>query len=450
MSPRDPLSRNIGRSEGAVMVMGVFMAIGLVGAVWYVIGLGDALIYRDKAQEAADSVAFSAATVHARGMNFIAAINVIMLVMTGLFLLIRIFEDFLQLILDVVGSTHSHWGLPPSCSLPPHDLIPGACGISGTVGSIHKATEDIRKAYHNNVLMRVLPALGKVQYPVQHLVTPAGAVAAGFISGSQYKEVGIALSKSMVPGGAGLPLDNNEFKGLCEHAIEGVADWTVAKVKKIPVLGTVLGLPGIKQAFNSAVNRVVSGLSDRYCSPGKDNMVWGEKGYKVVTKSAPNGSDAVQVWGIIPSSFHDDSERRVALPATIRRLAEIPSAPTRKTVYVAQAEYYYDCEQAWGAGSCNGNDNAMFNMKWRARLRRVKSPRLGGELLSALDSVLNGGVLAPGANAGISAISGDLGAQVGSNAYLQHVLGNSPGPVKDGDSEGGALDSEGFDPTIIH
>jgi hypothetical protein len=64
--------------RGATMVMGVFIAVLLVGMIYYVWGIGDAIMHRERMQDASDTAAFSAAVIHARGMNMLALINVIM------------------------------------------------------------------------------------------------------------------------------------------------------------------------------------------------------------------------------------------------------------------------------------------------------------------------------------------------------------------------------------
>jgi hypothetical protein len=69
------LKRN---QSGAIMVMGVFMAALMVGFIYYVKGIGDAILFRERMQDAADSGAFSAVAVHARGMNLIALLNITM------------------------------------------------------------------------------------------------------------------------------------------------------------------------------------------------------------------------------------------------------------------------------------------------------------------------------------------------------------------------------------
>lgn len=67
-----------GDERGAIMVIGVFMSVMLVGVLYYVWGIGGALLFRERMQDAADASAFSAAVVHARGMNILVLLNLIM------------------------------------------------------------------------------------------------------------------------------------------------------------------------------------------------------------------------------------------------------------------------------------------------------------------------------------------------------------------------------------
>lgn len=64
--------------RGAIMVIGIFIATMLVGILYYVWGIGGALLFRERMQDAADASAFSAAVVHARGMNILVLLNIIM------------------------------------------------------------------------------------------------------------------------------------------------------------------------------------------------------------------------------------------------------------------------------------------------------------------------------------------------------------------------------------
>jgi hypothetical protein len=72
-------TERLAREEsGATMIIGIFMAVLVIGMVYFVWGLGEAIIYRQVMQDAADSAAFGAAVIDARGMNLIALLNVVM------------------------------------------------------------------------------------------------------------------------------------------------------------------------------------------------------------------------------------------------------------------------------------------------------------------------------------------------------------------------------------
>src|SRR5688572_6404862 len=75
--------------RGAVLVLGVFMAACIAGMLWYLAGIGDAIIYRQRMQEASDAAAFSAAVLHARGMNLIVLLNLIMACVLGVRVTLR-------------------------------------------------------------------------------------------------------------------------------------------------------------------------------------------------------------------------------------------------------------------------------------------------------------------------------------------------------------------------
>jgi hypothetical protein len=77
--PRPPLLRRLQRDDdGAIMVIGVFMAAVLVGAIWYTWGLGEAMIYRQQLRQGVDATAFDSAVIHALGMNMLAMMNITM------------------------------------------------------------------------------------------------------------------------------------------------------------------------------------------------------------------------------------------------------------------------------------------------------------------------------------------------------------------------------------
>lgn len=71
--------RGLGRDQrGAMMVMGIFVCTFLVGAMWTIAGLGEAVVMRDRMQEASDATALAAATIDSRAMNILVLFNLVM------------------------------------------------------------------------------------------------------------------------------------------------------------------------------------------------------------------------------------------------------------------------------------------------------------------------------------------------------------------------------------
>ena len=79
--------------SGATMVIGVFMAAMLVGFLYYLHGTANVILHRDRMQDAADSGAFAAAVIHARAMNILSILNVIMAVFAVIGAAMRIAQD---------------------------------------------------------------------------------------------------------------------------------------------------------------------------------------------------------------------------------------------------------------------------------------------------------------------------------------------------------------------
>ena len=100
MSAAAPKRDLVSDNKGAVMLTGLFMSCFLCGALWFIMGIGDAINFRDQMQEAADHGAFTAAAFDAKGMNFIALCNLLMIVGT-------IIHIVLGIITDIAGAIYS-------------------------------------------------------------------------------------------------------------------------------------------------------------------------------------------------------------------------------------------------------------------------------------------------------------------------------------------------------
>ena len=78
--------------SGAMMVMGLFMALFMIGSLYYILGVGDAVIFRRLMQDGSDAGSFAASVTAAKGMNLIVLFNIIMAILVGILMLIRIIE----------------------------------------------------------------------------------------------------------------------------------------------------------------------------------------------------------------------------------------------------------------------------------------------------------------------------------------------------------------------
>jgi hypothetical protein len=84
-----PLLRD---ERGAIMVMALFMAVFATGCLSYLVALGEAIAQRERMQDAADATAFSAAVLHARGMNVIALVNMTMAALLAVLIALKLVE----------------------------------------------------------------------------------------------------------------------------------------------------------------------------------------------------------------------------------------------------------------------------------------------------------------------------------------------------------------------
>jgi hypothetical protein len=103
--------------DGAIMVIGVFIAIVLVGLLFYISGVGQIVFRRERMQDAADAVALATAIGHARGMNLIVFINLVMAALVAILLALKMIELLLtglELILAAIS-----WFVPPAAGAIP-------------------------------------------------------------------------------------------------------------------------------------------------------------------------------------------------------------------------------------------------------------------------------------------------------------------------------------------
>jgi hypothetical protein len=238
--------------RGAVMVMGIFMCCIIVGALWYVAGIGDAIVLRERSQEIADAGAFSGAALHARGMNLIVLLNLVMACILG----IRVVLKTIQLVLVILGAlfTALAWLIPLFATLGPA-CLQGARAMNSVIKSLKQPID------------RALEAMSKAQLGISQVV-PAAACAGAMQVQQKYQPlVEVGVTSANVPIAVTLPLKEGTPDRLCYEAGKAVGALIGWALGKVPGLG---GLSGGKagEYFGDKLGKVSRAAGSYFCEIG--------------------------------------------------------------------------------------------------------------------------------------------------------------------------------------
>ena len=224
---------------GAIMVIGVFMAILLVGLLWYIAGIGTTIFHRERMQDAADAVALATAIGHARGMNLIVFINLVMAALVAIVLALKVIEMLLTGLILILAAIA--WFFPPAGA-----AIPVVNSARSVVAEVHEAARQIVDA--------VLIVLHVSEVAIR-VVTPAQSVITGMATITEnYGDVlGTAVA---IPPRLTLPVEDDVYDRLCveaEKILEGIIRDSVGRV---PLIGKVLSF---------ALKPLIQAVSRFYC-----------------------------------------------------------------------------------------------------------------------------------------------------------------------------------------
>lgn len=361
MTRRQPLGL-MRATEGAMMLMALFIGLFLIGVLYYIVGVGDALLYRRVMQDGADAGVFAASVLAAKGMNLHVLLNVVMAVTAGILLVIRSVEVLLEIVLAVLTGLASSVVLAPK-ALP---LIAAITPAEAGVEKIGDAVEEFVRIAHD--------ALDVAHTAVQHgypLLADARAVDVMAFQGAYDPPV---LAGFVVPllgpklptGGRGLPVEKVDVRVLCDRAANALGNRLSNVKSKVP--------RWLLRFLGGVVAKALRLGRRRTCDDGiveSPRSVIGAR------------SDGTTVWlgheefqyrgytiGLDPNSGRwQTGERGV-------RLAQGGTEDGRDGVYeahvvgrigLAQSEYYFDGRE--------DKSEWMWKQRWRARLRRFRISR---------------------------------------------------------------------------
>ena len=255
--------------RGAVMVMGLAMILSLVAFMWFCLGIGETVVFRDHMQDSADAAAFSHAAVDAAGMNILVLINYLILLVVIIYLVLSIIltVKFFKMVAELA-----------SC---PEGLIECAKGVVHAFEYVFDWYPD--RGNKAEKLSKVDKGLSLFQSGIA-IAAPVGGLVASIDAGRSYSmhsmngtPVGLGFSKMNIPDMAamtsvgksmtaeyGLPVTHEPLGNDCAHLLDMTA-------------GFVEGLMGLngKLSFVSKLMNSVSGMAGAafqwyYCGTDTD------------------------------------------------------------------------------------------------------------------------------------------------------------------------------------
>lgn len=319
--------------NGAILIAGIFVSAFLVGALYMLVGASTAMQHGERMQDAADSAAFSSAQLHAKGMNLIVLNN---MVKVGALATITAHGSIVLGAIDTIRwISRRRWRRRAFGW-----LRPWLAAIAGQAGSkysssrsridrIIKAADTSQKALRDNLSLVAEEVVNRefqsaFDAPVKALfVSPVTTMPLEFESTFQ-------MCQRMWPYAD--RINRKAFKQIPVGYIRNKAKRYTRKY--FMMFCFIHGKPAMKLKSGGDVVPGGDAFQIKVYSAGEELSTAGEKGVQVAT------------WG---GGSDDDITR---MRDEVSRLA------------FAQAEYYF-------SGSTS-KEGAMWEMNWRARLRRFE------------------------------------------------------------------------------
>ena len=409
----------ISSERGAIMVIGLLMALALIGTLWFLLGMGATIAFRDRMQDAADAAAFSQAACNARAMNAICVLNLIILVLVAIYLIASIAVTVLFVTCSILTVDVLTWPKVPGC------WRSYSGSALGPIGSLSGGVVDAR-----NRMARGLNHIEGLMHDLAEgiaVVAPYVGVAAGIDVAHDYKAtgpdgklvIGLAFSETLILGdGAGqnngerigLPVENEPLSNDCKH---------LTSIVKAEVMAALSGKSSKGGFVDKVEGLIAQGVDYYYCKDGgilglarwrlgggDDGSYWSkpgplrqwkhsESGGGSHTNEEKNGADIYQSWSIAvqPQNYDDnDAEHKIHLASQVYGGQ---NGRPRALFYYSEAEFYFDCADKWSTPACNDEpddsrdmDMTLYSLNWRARLVRMHSPSELSGIFAVIGDVL--------------------------------------------------------------
>ena len=362
--------------EGAIVVTGVFACAFLIGALWYLLGLGDAILFKERMQNGADAVAFAPSVLHARGMNLIALLNIVMAAVLAVFVAVKITQTLLAI---ATFFACLDW-FDSNC----YYLAAQNAPYKNFVNKVEKKVDNINKSLSDtgNTVAKEMPILAAkrgadASDDYGPMATGGFSASISQIPGDSEGGGGLADGSSGGGGGKrlGLPVEDDDFKNLCHHS------GTMVDIVFLPTIehyndGQRL-VQTIMEYAGAFMPMLVQMDPSSFCGSGSNKPK-----SKRIYGPAQHGNDYFATWGFTTSNFIESQDRggkglEVATWGKRPAGTEVSQGELDKSLrktQVAKSEFYYDPRRGGPRDWSGIKDEALWNLRWRARMRRVSQP----------------------------------------------------------------------------
>jgi hypothetical protein len=233
----------LGKDErGAIMLIALFFAIFGVAMLFALLGTAQAIFLREKLQDAADSAALSGAVVHARAMNLLVLINIVMAALLAILVALKAVESVA--ILGIILASALAWitGGATLSAVPP---------LKNLQQSMDETYEDLKPSIYE-----ALTTLHEAAGAVRNVAPVVGLAIVQADIASHSSAHGL-----VVPMRLTLPVEDDSFSNLCKQAGElpGAVAQEALEDAHIPVV------PKLAGALSEGVGALAGAFSGWFC-----------------------------------------------------------------------------------------------------------------------------------------------------------------------------------------
>jgi hypothetical protein len=340
--------RALHRDEsGTILVVGLFAAAFLFGAVYFVLGVGDAVSHREVMQDAADTGAYGLAVLHARAMNMVALLNMVKLsVAVTVTMLLAVMVGAAKTIAFIQASQARLIALGAA--------IPILAAIGAKATAEHTAIRADADA--------VVRAADRAQETLRQRL-PEIAEAQMGRSVAAYGPPVERGSAQVQP----LPIRRGQPLALCERVLPFARPPALDRFDPVaPAPAKVKARSETDQALMPSCLSL--GIAAMELEPNTDL-----------------GGERLQLRYFVTGGAQNERGEQGLQVGAGERGQQI-GEPAQTTLGFAQAEYYFDGEGAAAQTEADG----LFALGWRARFRRFRSPDLNAEIGAACQGNCDG------------------------------------------------------------